>query len=162
VVKKLHFAVLTVLSLVLTAGCAHSQVPLAPPSYTCPVPNMTTPNYPPLVAAPPYGTTLTYLDNKPGTGHYCYIVQTYDPSTQQYSVASNVATATVVNATQSVTLTWNAPTTNLPATPQYVVSRTTATLNPIPGPPGLNTTPGVALLFDPLKMQLVASITPER
>lgn len=116
--KKILIAI--ALFAVSLVGC-HAQPTPKPTVYTCPAPG----SYVALNQATP-ATGLTYTDTHPAAGTYCYVATSYLASTGQLSDPSNVAGPFTVNGTNSVLLTWNAPT--VPPTPSgYILSRIPAT-----------------------------------
>jgi hypothetical protein len=131
------------LSLFLVAGC-HAQVTPNPTSYTCPASTGTV--YVALNASSPV-TALTYKDTSPGAGEWCYIAQSQNNAVTPalVSLPSNTAIA-AVTGTESVTLSWQAPTSGAAPT-GYVLSRAAATAVTITAP-SLGT-PAVASLTFP-------------
>jgi hypothetical protein len=107
------------------AGChAVSQVPPNPTVNTCPPSNGSA--YSAIsgsTTAPLAATTVT--DTKPVAGTYCYIVQSAIPSTAQVSVPSNTAGPYTTSGSNSVLLTWNAPTSG-PTPTGYIILRAPA------------------------------------
>lgn len=136
--------VLTALILVLycTAGCK-AQIPSNPTTYTCPVSTGTA--YTPLNQASP-ATGLAYTDTKPAAGQYCYIAQSVNGS--QTSVPSNTAGPLTTSGSNSVDLTWIAPTSGTTPT-GYVISRASAVASTILAP-ALGTNPTIAAGVYPL------------
>jgi len=108
---------------IFSVGC-HAQVPPNPTgtTYTCPA--ATGAAYSPLNQSSP-ATGLAYADTKPAAGTYCYVAQA-DASGGLVSLPSNIAGPFTTSGTNSVDLTWTAPTSG--ATPTgYVISRVVAT-----------------------------------
>ena len=106
----------------LSVGC-HAQVPPNPTTttYTCPATTGTL--YAALNQASP-ATGLTYTDSKPAAGTYCYIAQSELGTA--VSLPSNTAGPFTTSGSNSVDLTWVAPTTGT-APAGYYISRAPAT-----------------------------------
>lgn len=128
--KKLLFSLFAML---FTVGC-HAQVNPNPTVYTCPASTGTA--YTPLNQSSP-ATGLTYTDSTPAAGSYCYIAQSVISSTGQVSAPSNIAGPFTLSGSNSVALTWTAPTTG-PTPTGYIISRAVATASTL-SPPTLGT-----------------------
>jgi hypothetical protein len=114
----------------IAVGC-RGQVPPNPTVATCPASTGTA--YA-LISSP---TALTVTDTHPAAGSYCYIAQsTIGP---QVSVPSNIAGPFTTSGSNSVLLTWNAPTTG-PAPTGYAISRAPAIQSTIIAPALVNVT----------------------
>ena len=124
-----RFALIPLLALV-AVGC-RGQVPPNPTVATCPASNGSA--YV-LVSSP---TALTVTDTHPAAGTYCYIVQSTIGA--QVSVPSNIAGPLTTNGSNSVALTWNAPTTG-PAPTGYAMSRANAVQSTLIAPALVNGT----------------------
>lgn len=112
----------------IAAGC-HAQVPPNPTVFTCPA---STGSAYALIGSP---TALTYTDTHPASGTYCYIVQSTIGG--QVSVPSNIAGPFTTSGSNSVLLTWNAPTTG-PAPTGYAMSRAAAVQSTLLAPALVN------------------------
>ena len=119
---------LSLIFALVAIGC-HAQVPPNPTAYTCPASTGTAYT---LIGSP---TALTYTDTHPAAGVYCYIVQSTIGS--QVSVPSNIAGPFTVSGSNSILLTWNAPTTG-PAPTCYAMSRAQAIQSTILAPALVN------------------------
>lgn len=103
----------------LTA-CSDAQVNPNPTTYSCPATNASL--YAPLNQASP-ATTTTYTDTKPAAGVYCYVAQSVNGN--GVSLPSNVAGPFTLSGSNSVRLSWTAPSSGV--TPAgYVLSRAAA------------------------------------
>lgn len=125
--KKLALLPLLMLAAV---GCAHSQIPPNPTTYSCPATTGTT--YVALNQSTP-ATGLTYTDTNPAAGTYCYLAQSVITATGQVSAPSNTAGPLTTSGTNSVDLTWTAPTSGPPPT-GYVLSRAPAVATTVNAP----------------------------
>jgi hypothetical protein len=119
--------------LLVAVGC-RAQVPPNPTVFTCPPSSGTA--YTPLNQSN-QATGLTYTDTHPAANTYCYVAQSAIGA--QVSVPSNIAGPFTVSGSNSVLLTWLAPTTG-PAPTGYAISRAIATQATILAPSLVNGT----------------------
>ena len=155
------FAFVTLIALTITAGC-HGQQPPSPTSYTCPAAPAggtayTEINAPASNTVPASITTTTTKDT-PGTGTWCYIVQSWGlpagATIYQTSVPSNIVQIATTMTDPVVDLSWTAPATNSTyASYTYILSRTAATaITTVPLAPPLNTpTTSVSMLANTIE-----------
>jgi hypothetical protein len=143
----------------VAVGCK-AQVPPNPTVSTCPA---STGTVYALISSP---TTLTYTDTHPAAGSYCYIAQSTTGT--QVSVPSNIAGPFTTSGSNSVLLTWQAPTTG-PAPTGYAISRAPATQSTIIAPalvngqlaevkPALKPNEGAELAYAIRPMQLKGAV----
>lgn len=128
-----RYLALLIVMLAAALGCK-AQIPPNPTVLACPAATGST--YTPVNQSSP-ATGTTYADT-PAAGNWCYIAQsqnnTFTPPLQ--SVPSNVAgpfTTTANTSSNTVDLSWTAPTTGVAPT-GYVISRAPATLTTITAP----------------------------
>jgi hypothetical protein len=145
--KNRIFAVLAALTL-LAVGC-HGQQPPSPTTYTCPAAVVggtayTVLNPPAANDLSPASITGTSTTDTPGTGAWCYTMQSWalpaGGTIYQVSVPSNTGQATTTSALPVVHLSWTAPApTSTYASYTYILSRAAATpVTALPTAPPLN------------------------
>jgi hypothetical protein len=151
----------------LAAGC-HGQQPPSPPAYVCPAAPAAGGVYTELnapasntVAASITGSTYK---EAPGTGTWCYIVQTWalpvGGTIYQASLPSNVQQATTTAALPAVDLSWTPPSANSSYGPYtYIVSRAAAALVAVPTAPALSGTTSTSSVVKPALPQVSAPAT---
>ena len=124
-----RIAILSTLALV-AVGC-HGQLPPNPTTFTCPSSTGTAYT---LISSP---TALTVTDTHPAAGTNCYIAQSTIGT--QVSQPSNISGPFTMTGSNSVILTWTAPTSG-PVPTAYAISRAPAVATTLLAPALVNGT----------------------